>query len=287
MITASSFDGQPLPSARQVEDRGPLRDVPRLPSTDEILATTAHELRLPLSHIKGFVTSLRRTDVTWDDETWQDFLADIELETDRLAELIDSLLAPRAPRGSSTPATDRAWTRPASVFRGALDRVRGLLGGRPLDIDLPTGLPSVWMDASQMERVLTNLIQNALKYSPPGSAIGLSARVTRDEVELSVLDDGPGIPAEDRERIFEPFFRTRASEQARVPGHGLGLAICRSIVLAHGGRIQVTERPGGGSRFSVFLPRVRAGEFDSDDQVEERGGDPAKRPRAGGRAAEA
>ena len=102
-----------------------------------------------------------------------------------------------------------------------------------------------------MERVLANLLQNAVKYSPPGTPIGISARVNDGgELELAVEDDGPGVPAEDRGRIFEPFFRRETS----VAGHGLGLAISQSIILAHGGRLEVTERLGGGARFTALLP---------------------------------
>ncbi len=219
----------------------------------ERLAVVAHELRLPLSHIKGFVTSLQRSDVKWDDQTRSEFLAEIEVETDRLAQLVDSLL-------THTPATDVAFTHPASVVHGALNRVRGSLRDRLLRVDVSPGLRSVWMNASDMERVLANLLQNAIKYSPPGTPIGVSARIAGgSELEFSVEDEGQGIPAEDRERIFEPFFRHATAKQSNVPGHGLGLAICQSIVLAHGGRIRVTDRPGGGARFSVFLPaRARA-----------------------------
>jgi two-component system, OmpR family, sensor histidine kinase KdpD len=242
-------------STRHAGTCRPMRDLSHLPSTDEILAATAHELRLPLSHIKGFVTSLRRTDVVWDDETRSDFIAEIDLETDRLAELIESLLVSRAPDGSYRPDTHVAFTHPASVVGGALHRIRGLSGERPLRVDLPSTLPSVQMDANQMERVLANLVQNAIKYSPGGTAISISARITdTGELELSVDDEGPGISAENHDRIFQPFFRMLTAGQSEVLGNGLGLAICQSIVLAHGGRMQVTDRPGGGARFSVFLP---------------------------------
>jgi two-component system, OmpR family, sensor histidine kinase KdpD len=269
------------------------RHVSGLRATEEILAATAHDLRLPLSHIKGFVTSLRRTDVEWDDETRSEFMAEIDLETDRLAGLVESLLAVRAPDGSYTPGPDLTFVHPAAVVDGALHRVRGLIGDRRLRIDVPLNLPSVRIDASQMERVLANLLQNALKYSPPGTPIGVSARTTGDgELELSVEDEGPGIAVEDRERIFEPFFRKQTAQQSSVPGHGLGLAICQSIVLAHGGRMQVTDRPAGGARFSVFLPaQVPAKQFDRSYQPKDRGDepatDPAKHSRCGRRGADA
>jgi two-component system sensor histidine kinase KdpD len=232
---------------------------------------------LPLSHIKGFVSSLRRTDVNWDEETRREFIAEIDLETDRLAELIDSLLSGRAPNMTNVPAVDLAFRSPSSVVRGAVHRVRGLIADRPLRLELPPRLPSVRMDASQMERVLANLLQNAIKYSPPGTPLGVSARITDDDnLELSVDDEGPGIPAEDRERIFSPFFRTQTAEHSKIPGHGLGLAICQSIVLAHGGRMLVTDRPGGGARFTVLIPaHMDAGYCDNRDKRKDRGNDPA------------
>lgn len=215
----------------------------------------AHDLRLPLAHIKGFITTLRREDVEWDETTRGELLADIELEADRLAHMLDALLEAGAPAAGSRPGTNLASTDPASVVKGALHRTRGLLGGRRLRVDVASALPCLRLEASQMERVLANLLQNAVKYSPPGTPIGISACLSgADEVELAVEDHGAGIPPDDREHIFEPFFRTQAAARSNVPGHGLGLAICQLIVLAHGGRMRVTDRPGGGARFSVFLP---------------------------------
>jgi signal transduction histidine kinase len=277
----------PLIEVRSQSARTPIGDAPHLPSTEEILAATAHELRLPLSHIKGFVTSMRRTDVEWDDNARKEFLVEIDLETDRLAELVDELCTPRSEverglaartsDGGYKPDPDVAVTHPARIVQGALHRIRGLLEGRSLQVDVPPRLPSVRMDASQMERALANLIQNAIKYSPSSTAIGISARITEDgELVLSVEDKGPGIPAGDRERIFEPFFRNRMAERSKASGHGLGLAICKSIVLAHGGRIEVHDRPGGGARVSVFLPApVRARQVDSNYQRKEQANDPA------------
>jgi two-component system sensor histidine kinase KdpD len=223
-------------------------------STEEILASTAHGLRLPLSHLKGFVSSLQLTNVQWDEPTRREFIAEIGHATDRLTELVDSLLGARAPGADGRPGPDMVFTEPATVIEGALNRV-GLPGKRPLQINISTTLPSIPMNASQMERVVVNLVENAIKYSPAGTPIGVSATVARDgELQLSVEDQGPGVPAADRERIFEPFFRNQMARQSNVPGHGLGLAICQSIVLAHGGRIEVYDRPGSGACFSVFLP---------------------------------
>ena len=236
--------------------------------THDTLAAVAHDLRLPLSHIKGFVSSLRRDDVDWDEDTRREFLAEIELETDRLTEMVESLLARRARTVSRPSRVSLAFAEPSAVVRGALHRVRGFIGNRQLRIDVAPDLPLVRMDARQMERVLANLLQNALKYTPWDTAIGIAARMTaRNELEFMVEDEGPGVSIEDRERIFEPLFRS-TRRHSNVPGNGLGLAICQSIVLAHGGSMQLTDRPGGGARFSVLLPArvclVR-------DQVQEQG----------------
>jgi two-component system sensor histidine kinase KdpD len=233
---------------------------------------------LPLSHIKGFVTSLLRTDIRWDEETRNEFIAEIDVETDRLAELVDSLLAARMLNGQITAAVNLETTSPTSAIQGSIHRVRGLFGDRSLRLDLAPSLPSIRMDARQIERMLANLLENAIKYSPPGTTIGVSARITDDcELEFSVEDEGPGIPLGARQRIFSPFFRDKTAQCSPAPGHGLGLAICQSIVLAHRGRILVTDRPGGGARFSVFLPAdVDVGQFD-DDAGRERCNDPARR----------
>jgi signal transduction histidine kinase len=269
---------------------GSVRTIQRyLSSTEEIMAATAHDLRLPLSHIKGFVTSLLRTDVTWGEETRRDFIAEIDVETDRLAELIDSLLSAGAYQANSAPAVDLALTSPGSVIERACQRIHRELAGRPLRLDLVPNLPSVRMQASQMERVLANLLQNAVNYSPPDTVIGISARITDDdELEFCVDDEGPGISPEDRERVFTPFFRRQTPGYSHVPGNGLGLAICQSIVLAHGGRIHVSDRPGGGTRFSVLIPThvearpsfrsvPRREQFDSDDNGKDVDRDPAMR----------
>jgi two-component system, OmpR family, sensor histidine kinase KdpD len=218
------------------------------------VAAVAHDLKLPLSHIKGFVSSLRRDDLTWDDATRQEFLADIEQEVDRLAQMVDGIVGSHAreDRGRNDP--HRAPTDPAAIVKRAVRRTTPLLGARPIRLEIAPGLPWVPGDAGEIERVLVNLLQNAVKYSSPGTPIGVCARMhDSDELELAIEDEGPGIPLEDQKRVFEPFFRNKSAAQSGVPGHGLGLAICQSIALAHGGRMGVSSRPGR-TRLSVFLP---------------------------------
>ncbi len=224
---------------------------------EEFLAATSHELRTPLAHIKGFVSTLRQADVEWDEATRQDFLYEIERESDRLARLISNLLDISRIESGGLERTKRTPTPPRAMVTAALDRVRGLLGQRSVVVDVPEGLPPVWVDRAQLESVFANLFENAGKYAPPESPLRLSGRMVESSVELLVDDTGPGIPPDDLERIFEKFFRS-AQVRSSAPGTGLGLAICRGLVSANGGRIWAENRPTGGARFVVSLPIARA-----------------------------
>jgi two-component system, OmpR family, sensor histidine kinase KdpD len=221
------------------------------PATHETLAAMAHDLKLPLSHIKGFVSSLRRDDMTWDEDTRQEFLADIEQEVDRLAQMLESLMCSQS---KGARKHERTPTEPAAIVNDAVQQTQALLGDRPIRVEVAPGLPRVCVDAPQIERVLVNLLQNAVKYSSPRTSICISTRMHGpEELELAVDNDGPCIPLQDQDRLFDPFFRTKTVAASNVPGHGLGLAICQSIALAHGGRMGVTTRAGG-TQFSLYLP---------------------------------
>lgn len=219
---------------------------------DEFLASASHELRTPLSHIKGFVSTLRQTDVTWDEETRQELLADAEREADRLAGLIRDVLDMTRLQSGGADEGERAELQPTDLIAGGLDRVRGLLGDRPVTVAASPALPPVVGDSAQLERVVANLVENAVKFSPPGTPIALSCVSVDRAVELRVDDAGPGIPPDKLELIFERFYRLRSSSTP-IPGTGLGLAICRRIVDAHGGRIWAENRECG-ARFVVRLP---------------------------------
>jgi signal transduction histidine kinase len=221
---------------------------------EDLVAATSHELRTPLSHIKGFVSTLRTTDTVWEPETRDDFLAEIEREADRLARLVENLLdLSRIDLGGLDPAA-RIATPPAALVEGGVGRMHGSLGDHGLEIQLADDLPLVGVDASQVERVIANLLDNAAKYSPPGQPIAVIGRRSGDVVSLRIEDRGLGIPPEHVERIFEPFFREPTGRYPAKPGSGLGLAICRSIIRAHDGQIWAEQRVGGGAAFVFTLP---------------------------------
>jgi two-component system sensor histidine kinase KdpD len=124
--------------------------------------------------------------------------------------------------------------------------------GHRVEVHLPRDLPLVRFDALLIERVLVNLLENASKYTPPGSTVTLSAEVAADKLKVSVTDDGPGLPLGSEERVFQKF--TRGDRESATPGVGLGLAICRAIVESHHGKITATHRPAGGVTFAFTLP---------------------------------
>jgi signal transduction histidine kinase len=221
---------------------------------EEFVAATSHELRTPLSHIKGFVSTLRTADTAWDAATRDDFLAEIEQEADRLASLVQTMLdLSRIDSGGFDP-TQRQATDVAALVQSGVNRVRSSLGQRALEIQVPTELPPVWADASQVERVIANLLDNAAKYSPTTEPIGIAAKLTGTFVAFRVEDRGLGIPAEHLERIFEPFFREPTGSYPAKPGTGLGLPICRSIIRSQRGRIWAAQRVGGGAVLAFTLP---------------------------------
>jgi PAS domain S-box-containing protein len=242
-------DGTPKYFIRIIED------ISARKAAEAMLGSAAHELRSPLSHIKGFISTLRSSHVELDADTRSDFLGEIESEADRLGTLIDDLLEHASASGGVLP--ERQVRTTASALVGAsVERVRHELGVRDVEVEVPNDLPMVEVDVQSMERVLVNLLHNAHKYSPRDAPIHISAQVNDHVLELHVDDHGPGIPIQERDQIFEPFYRRTAAARSSVPGKGLGLAICRSIVSAHGGKIRAEDGPSGGARFTVALPQA-------------------------------
>jgi two-component system sensor histidine kinase KdpD len=217
-----------------------------------LISSVSHDLRTPLTSIKAAASSLLQEDVRWNDEERRSFVQAIEREADRLNRLVENLLdMSRIESGTLRP--EKEWYPIAELLHDILGRMQPLLQGREVLVHLPDDLPPVELDYLMIDQVLTNLLENALRYTPPGSPIEISASTTATELFVSVADRGPGIPLSDRERIFDKFYRVLGSTR-ETGGTGLGLAVCRGLVEAHQGRIWVENRAGGGAIFRFTLP---------------------------------
>jgi two-component system sensor histidine kinase KdpD len=148
----------------------------------------------------------------------------------------------------------RTAVAPALLVTAGIDRLGSQRGEHPIELHIADDLPAAWVDPSQIERVIANLLDNASKYSPPNEPIAIIARLKDSTISIRIEDRGLGIPPGDIERIFEPFFREPTGGYPAKPGSGLGLAICRSIVRAQNGRIWAEQRAGGGAAFEFTLP---------------------------------
>lgn len=215
-----------------------------------LLSTVSHDLRTPLAVISGAATTLRDTPATLAPHGHSELAGAICDEADRLGRLIDNLLdMTRLQFGGVR--LKRQWVSLEDLVASSLNRVQRVLEGRAVEVHLPEGVHVLSVERALMEEVFVNLLENASKYTPPGTPIDIVERMTEDAWEIEVADRGPGIDASLREKVFEKFYRGPAVEK---PGAGLGLAICRGILEAHGGSIFVDARPGGGSVFRMVLP---------------------------------
>jgi two-component system sensor histidine kinase KdpD len=228
-----------------------------------LLESVTHDLRTPLAAIKAATSSLLEPGMMWREEQWGELIDAIDSSVDRLSHLVRNLLdLSRLEAGAAMPAYD--WHFIGDLMAPVLEQLRlaGHLRNRQIVVDIPETIPLVPLDHGQIERVLTNLLENALKFSPPDSVIRVQAGVVDNphELEVCVCDQGIGIPESEHEAIFEKFYRVpreRFPAWAHVhssSGTGLGLAICRSIIRAHHGRIWVESCPGEGSIFHFTLP---------------------------------
>ena len=216
-----------------------------------LLRAVSHDLRTPLASIKASVSSLRQTDVHWSAADEAALLADIEGSTDRLDALVGNLLdMSRLQAGALAP-----FLRATAIDEVAPVALRGLDGADQMLIVVPDDLPLVQADPGLLERVLANLFSNALRHSPTGQRPALRAREDSGKVVLDVVDRGPGVPAELKSRIFEPFARL----DERSPGVGLGLAVAKGFAEAMGGAIVAVDTPGGGLTVRVTLPVLSSG----------------------------
>lgn len=227
-----------------------------------LLGSVTHDLRTPLAVIQAAANSLLSSGVAWSERERQELLESITSSTDRLSHLVRNLLdLSRLEAGVAAP--ESTWYLIGDSIATVLDHLAraGMLADRPIQVEVPDTIPLALFDPRQIEQVLINLVENALKYSPPASTIRIEARIAAPsaELEVRVSDQGIGVPPQEAQAIFTKFYRV---QHVRLPwatsrpplGTGLGLAICASIVQAHCGRIWVESRPGGGATFVFTLP---------------------------------
>lgn len=234
-----------------------LRDITREKELDDmksqLLSTVSHELRTPLASIKGFATTLLREDVTWDEVTRREFLSIIDQESDRLTELIGNLLdMSRVEVGALRVEPEPTDLRP--IVEETAAEFQMMTHSHQFRVHLPRPIPRALVDPRRARQVLRNLVENAVKYSPEGGTITLSAQVSAGQIQIGVADQGIGIERQHLDHIFDRFYQVDSASTRKVGGAGLGLPISKAIVEAHGGEIWVESQAGTGSTFYFTLP---------------------------------
>jgi two-component system, OmpR family, sensor histidine kinase KdpD len=250
----ATFANQAALAVEQVRQEEQRNRALALQETDRLrtalLNSVSHDLRTPLASIKASASSLLDRDIQWSDAERDEFLVTINAEVDRLTRLVHNLLdMSRIEAGALDP---RLVESSAAEVVGPVVRRARAASRQRVDVDVPDELPPVLVDPVRLDQVLTNLLDNARGYAA-GGPVQVVARQVGGTVELRVVDHGPGIPGPERERIFDQFYRLKGGGK-RPEGTGMGLAICRGIVEAHGGRLRVETTPGGGATFVLTLP---------------------------------
>lgn len=217
-----------------------------------LLASISHDLRTPLAVIAGASSTLAEQGGGLDAATRVKLAQSIETKAREMTDLVSNVLdLMRLQSGKIVLRRD--WQTLDDLIGTALSRMQEKLQQHPLSVQLAADLPPVHVDASLIVQVVVNLVDNVLKYTPPQTSIAISAMATEDAVRVTFDDAGPGLPPGD---LFEKFHR--GDDEGATVGAGLGLAICRAIVRAHGGDIEAGTRPGGGARFMFTLPTKEA-----------------------------
>ncbi len=226
----------------------------------DLLSNVSHELRSPLTSIKGIVSSLMQKDIDLDNTTREAFLTGISEETDRLSSLVTNLLnMSRLEAGVWKPEKERCYI--SDIINDVIERQKWIQKKYTFETNLEPELPEIYADYNQIKQVIINLVENAVAYSNEGTRITVLVRSVNGTVEVNVSDQGAGIPKEDLDNIFDKFFR--GSQQRRAPGGtGLGLAVSKSIIIAHGGRIWAESQLGHGSTFYFRLPVLQPDNYE-------------------------
>ncbi len=236
---------------RTASEMEALREADRLKS--RFIAAVSHDLQSPLTAIRASVESLLDQAGVQSAQMHEHLLHNIAGQASRLDRLVDQLLdLSRIEAG--VLSLDRDWIELPVLIADTVTKFEELNSGWRVERDLAPDLPLQYIDPDRLAQVLWNLLENAKKYASSCTSVKVEARWTRNEVLVGVADRGPGIPADEREKIFQHFYRLKRDQGTHTQGSGLGLAICQGIVQAHGGRIWVEDQPGGGSIFRFALP---------------------------------
>jgi two-component system sensor histidine kinase KdpD len=220
-----------------------------------LLSSVSHDLRTPLAVIKGAVTALIDGDASLPQARRAEYLGAISDEASRMNRLVTNLLGMTSLEAGAMRVRNKQWQPLEEVIGVALNRLDEQLDDRAVHVQIAADASLVPFDAALLEQVFVNLVENAVKYSTPSSPIAITARRTAQGVEVVVADGGPGVPPGEEESIFEKFHRAVRSG----PGMGIGLTICRGIVVAHGGKIWYAPGERGGASFRFILPLDEAG----------------------------
>jgi two-component system phosphate regulon sensor histidine kinase PhoR len=236
-----------------------LNDITRLQALETVrrdfVANVSHELKTPITAVKGSLETLLEGALTEDPDTARRFLEVAARNSDRLASIIDDLLSLSRLEQQEGATLEKQECILEGIARGAMQlcHTKAEARGIDLELDADPGLTAT-VNPQLLEQALTNLIDNAVKYSNPGSRVDISVRRTGAGIALGVQDRGSGIPKPELPRVFERFYRVDKARSRELGGTGLGLAIVKHIVLAHGGTVQAESEPGAGSTFTILLP---------------------------------
>jgi len=218
---------------------------------NSLLSSISHDLRTPLATIVGSASTLVEEDNALKAEDKLELNRAIYDEAQRMSTLVNNILD-MARLDAGAVVLNKQWYPLDEIIGVVLTRLQKRLEGRPVTVKLPPGTPMIYVDTVMIEQVLINLLENVLRYTPEKSPVEIMAEASNFAVKISVADQGPGIPAGLENQLFEKFYRVR--NEAAQSGVGLGLAICRAIIEAHGGSIQAQNRPTGGAVFSFMIP---------------------------------
>jgi two-component system NtrC family sensor kinase len=231
-----------------------LKEVDRIKS--EFVSAVSHDLRTPLTTIQGYIDLLPRGGPLTEQQ--QEFIIRMQRSLSSVSQLVSDLL--EISRIETDSDLEVVTTELEPVIFEAIDELRPEAEAKEhsVEVYLPADLPSVTGNPRRLRQVMSNLVGNAVKYTPPGGRITVNASEGDDHIIIRVADDGLGIPIADQPYVFDKFFRVDLPETRDIPGTGLGLAIVKSVVERHGGRVWVESEPGVGSTFTILLPKNSA-----------------------------